>query len=183
MSRAWLWVMLFSMLATPFAPALAGDAGNSWHYFWYGVKRDFHRQNAWPDPFVYPDRASVIAPLALQVQNGWRAQNLLGEYYFDSETQQLTSAGKDRVRWILTQAPPQFRTIFVQRSVHKAQTASRMDAVNRVAAEVMPRGELASVEETNLIPRGWPAEEINNTYVNMIKTAPAPRLPEAKTAE
>jgi hypothetical protein len=173
-------VVLFTMLATPFAPASAGE---SWHYFWFTVKRDWHRQNAWPDPFVYPDRASVISPLALQVSNGWRAQNLIGEYYFDTETQELSSSGKERVRFILTQSPPQFRTVFVQRAADPAKTATRMASVNRAAANAMPRGELAQVEETDLIPRGWPAEEINNTYVNMIKTAPAPRLPEAKSDE
>jgi len=156
-----------------------GQAGDAWRQFWSNTKRDWHRNNCWPDPFVYPDRASVISPLSLQISNGWRMQNLVGEYYFDSRSQQLTVAGRDRVRWILTQAPAQFRTVFVQRGNTTEQTATRVDSIQKFAVEVIPRGELPAVVDTHLLPRGWPAEYINTVYSTFEKSTPSPRLPDA----
>lgn len=180
MRRFVLGLMVCGAMGTSAAPAVAGDA---WHDFWHGVKRDFHRNNCWPDPFVYPDRAGVIQPFAVQVQNGWRLQNLMADHHFDANSQQLTLAGKEKVRWILTQAPERFRTVFVQRGVSADQTATRVDSVQQFAANIMPAGELPAVEETNLAPRGWPAEEINDTFVKYRTTARPPQLPDSTGEE
>jgi hypothetical protein len=161
------------------ALAGGGEVGDAWRQFWSNTKRDWHRNNCWPDPFVYPDRASTVAPLALQVSNGWRMQNLVGEYYFDNRSHQLTAAGRDRVRWIVTQAPAQFRTVFVQRGNTPDQTAMRVDSIQKFAAEMFPTGELPAVVDTNLQPRGWPADYINTVYSTFEKSTPSPRLPES----
>ena len=106
-------------------------------------------------------------------------QNLVGEYYFDNRSHQLTAAGRDRVRWIVTQAPAQFRTVFVQRGNTADQTAMRVDSIQKFAAEMFPTGELPAVVDTNLQPRGWPADYINTVYSTFEKSTPSPRLPES----
>lgn len=164
------------------SPAQAGPP-DAWGNFWHGVKRDFHRNNCWPDPFVYPDRAALHNTFSLQVQNGWKLQNLMGDHHFDTDTQQLTSAGKEKVRWIMTQAPEQFRTVFVQRSANPEQTATRVDSVQQYAAKMTPKGDLPAVEESNLAPRGWPADEINDVFVKYRSGAKPPVLPDATSEE
>jgi hypothetical protein len=171
-------VALFPSLL-PATPAVAG-APDAWHQFWANTKRDFWRNNAWPQPFVETDRAAAVAPFAVMIDNGWRMQNLMGDYHFNPDSQELTNAGKEKIRWILTQVPPPRRTIFVQRGLDREKTAIRVDAVQKIAAQILPQGDLPAVEETNLEPKGWPAEEINNTYTKHLSTAPPPRLPEAK---
>jgi hypothetical protein len=178
MRRFFLGAIVLGVVGVGAAQAGPPDA---WHDFWHGVKRDFHRNNCWPDPFVYPDRAALHNTFSLQVQNGWKLQNLMGDYHFDSETQQLTSAGKEKVRWIMTQAPEQFRTVFVQRDADSEKTAIRVDAVQQYAAKLAPKGNLPPVVESNLTPRGWPADEINDVFVKYRTTAKPPQLPDASS--
>ncbi len=163
-------------------PARA-DIRAAWNQFWAGVDRDFHRNNAWPRPFVEPDRMAVRSALAAQAANGWRMQTMVADHHFDDQTQQLTRAGEAKVRWILTQAPVQRRTVFVKRGSTKEDTAVRVDSIQQFAVKVLPEGELPAVEETNLEPKGWPADRINKTYVDFGKVAPLPVLPEAAGEE
>src|SRR5690606_31767834 len=73
---------------------------------------------AWPYPHVCPDREWAMAPFETMVQNGWRRQNLLGAHHFDEETRRLTPAGELKVQWTMTQTPPQYRQIYVERSIN-----------------------------------------------------------------
>ena len=71
----------------------------------------------WPEPFSAADREATIAPFGQMVANGWRRQNLISDYHFNDEDTQLTVAGEQKVRYILTQKPPSRRTIFVQQGL------------------------------------------------------------------
>lgn len=173
-------ILGFVALGMAASPALAGD---HWHNFWHSVGRDFHRNNCWPDPFVYPDRAAVQSALSIQVQNGWKLQNLMADHHFDASTNELTAAGREKVRWILTQAPERYRTVFVQKATTGELTSARVDSVQKVAVAILPKGELPSVEESNMAPRGWPAEEINETFVKYRTTARPPQLPEPQSED
>lgn len=173
-----LLVIVFVSLAAV-SPAQA-DIRASWHQFWAGVDRDFHRNNAWPHPFVQPDRMAVRSVLAVQANNGWRMQTMVADHHFDNQTQQLTKAGEAKVRWILTQAPVQRRTVFVKTGRTREDTSVRVDSIQQFAVQVLPEGQLPAVEETNLQPKGWPADRINKTYVDFGKAAIPPVLPEPK---
>ena len=72
---------------------------------WNSIVRDVKRRQCWPEPFVAPDRATVRSPFVTQVANGWRRQNMLGEFHFQPGSQDLTEAGRLKVRWILPYAP------------------------------------------------------------------------------
>jgi hypothetical protein len=147
------------------------------------IAKDFKRNNCWPQPFVCPDRQAVRAPFVVMVNNGWRRQNILGDYHFKTETGELTEAGKLKVRWILTQAPPQHRIIFVNRAMSPAETAARMDTVQQLAAEYTPGEPLPRVIETDLPAAGWPADQIDKVARDFFeKTAITPRLPESQGA-
>ena len=88
------------------ADEIIGDAVNS-------VARDTKRRNCWPEPWLGPDRAVTRAPFCIMVANGWRRQNMLGEFHFEPGSGQLTEAGRLKVQWILTACPEQHRLVYV----------------------------------------------------------------------
>lgn len=143
------------------------------------MARDTKRNNCWPQPFVCPDRQAVRAPFVVMVNNGWRRQNILGDYHFESETGELTEAGKLKVRWILTQAPQQHRVVFVSRAQSPAETSARIDSVEQLAVQFTPPGQEPAVMETHLTAAGWPADQIDKLNREFFeKTSISPRLPE-----
>jgi hypothetical protein len=139
--------------------------------------RDFKRNNCWPKPFDEPDRQTVRAPFAIMVQNGWRRQNLLGDYHFEMDTGKLTPAGEEKVRWILLEAPEQHRTIYVGRGRTAAETAARVDAVEKLIPHILPEGQPPAVLETNLKPHGWSADRVDAIGRKFDSSTPEPRLP------
>jgi hypothetical protein len=154
-----------------------------WEKFWGRVKLDWHRNNAWPDTFTPADRAAVEAPFAVMIHNGWREQNTLGDYYFDVGQSELNEAGRLRVKWIMTEAPEQYRSMFVERAESPELTTARMASVRMAASAFLPPGGQAEVYETLIPARGWPAEDIYSTYVKFRDSRPAPVLPEASGEE
>jgi hypothetical protein len=111
------------------------------------------------------------------VENGWRRQNLLGPHHFNSETNKLTTAGELRVRWIMTQAPPNRRNIFVERSIEPDITAQRIEMVREYAAQVVVDGQMAQITDTHLISEGRPASVVDATNVRFQESLPPPILP------
>ena len=61
-----------------------------WDCFWDRVHVDWHRNNAWPEPFNLVDRAAVKTPIAVMVDRGWQLQNTIPDQLFNAETQELT---------------------------------------------------------------------------------------------
>jgi hypothetical protein len=153
------------------------------HECWDNYWRDYHRNKMWPEPFLMLDRQSVIAPFATMVANGWRRQNLLSDYHFDEETNQLNVAGEMKVRFILTQMPPSRRTIFVQRGLTPDVTAARIGVVDRAALRVTPGGAMAGIVESDLPNDGWPADEVDSVARRYYKTQPDPRLKSVSGAD
>ena len=146
------------------------------------VCRDWKRNNCWPRPFDYPDRQTVRAPFAVMVQNGWRRQNLLSDFHFEMDTGKLTPAGEEKIRWILLEALEHHRTIYVGRARTAAETAARVDSVEKLGAQILPEGRLPAVLETNIKPYGWPAERVDVIGRKFQDSAPEPRLPAAASA-
>jgi hypothetical protein len=145
--------------------------------FLHSVARDTKRNNCWPEPFVSPARAAVRAPFVLMVARGWERQNTLGGQHFEPDAGKLNLAGQSRVREILIEGLPEHRTIFVQRSLNPEETLARVDAVQQLAAKIVPQGELPEVLETSLPPLGWSAQTIDDVETKFRSSAPVPRLP------
>jgi len=167
-----LWTVGFSA-----APAQAQWYSN----FWAGIKRDYHRNVAWPAPFVQPDRESVLEPFAIMTANGWRRENLLSAHHFTDDNTQLNQAGEARVRYILTQMPPNRRVIFVQRGHSPDVTEQRLAIVQRSGNRMVPRGTLVDVAESDVVDDGWPADDIDAVTRKFNSTRPDPRLRKASS--
>jgi hypothetical protein len=168
-----LWPALALVLAA--GPLSASEPG----YYWHSFSQDFHRNNLWPEPFIWPDRAAVCAPFAVMVHNGWRLQNTLGAHHFREGTSELTEAGKLKVLWIVTEAPASYRSIYVERAGTPQLTGGRIAAVQAAAAGLAMEGVSPPVFETGIPARGWPADQIDAITRRSMDTMPDPRLPAA----
>jgi hypothetical protein len=141
------------------------------------MRTGYRRNEAWPWPYICPDRASVREPFALMVENGWRRQNLLGPHHFDASTGKLTTAGELKVHWIMTQAPPERRMIFVERSLDSGVTASRIELARDYAARVAADGRTPQVGDTHLVSEGRPAGTVDAIYTRFNESMQPPVLP------
>lgn len=144
---------------------------------YHHVKLGYHRNAAWPWPFICPDRVAVREPFRLMVDNGWRRQNLLGPHHFNVETNRLTTAGELRVHWIMTQAPADRRNIFVERSAQPDVTAERLAVVREYAAQVAIDAQEPQAFESHLVTEGRPASIVDATNVRFYESMRPPVLP------
>ena len=149
---------------------------DNWNTFWHDVHVDFHRNNAYPEPFNSADRARVREPFCIQTDNGWRMQNTVGTYLYDVNTQHLNAAGELLVKWIVTQAPHHRRAVFVLRGDTAEITAARVGSVQAAVARYAT-GPVCPVLLTDSEPRGWSASYIDSMTEQFNSTIPAPRLP------
>jgi len=140
------------------------------------VVQDTKNRNSWPYPFICADRAAVPAPYAVMVANGWRRQNMLGEYHFEPGTAKLTEAGRLKVRWILTVGPQQHRLIYVHRAETDDETSARMATVLLLASKITPY-DLPPVLATSISDEGWPADQIDLVGRKFRDATPPPTLP------
>ncbi len=139
------------------------------------VVQDTKRRNCWPEPFIGADRASVRAPFAIQVANGWRRQNMLGEFHFEPGSGQLNEAGRLKVRWILTTGPQQHRLIYVHVAEKNDETAARLAAVQQLAVQIAPN-DVAPVMLTAIPDDDSPADRVDAIGRKFLSTMPSPRL-------
>lgn len=131
----------------------------------------------WPRHYIPPARNSVCATYAAMVNNGWRRQNLLGDYHFNPQTNQLTNAGKMKVNWILTQAPQQRRNVFVQRAGEEMHTTVRIASVHDYAGNISPGVGQVNVNDTHIVAEGHAAGPVDNVFVKYEENRVAPVLP------
>lgn len=135
--------------------------------FFKALVRDFREVNQWPCPYHCWDQEAVRSAFPSMIQSGWRRQNLLSDGHFTANNGELSPAGKFKVQWILTQAPPEHRVIHVRRAETPEQTAARILAVQKYAAKIAPDSEPPFIEESNLSPpgysAGWPGPKDEST--------------------
>jgi hypothetical protein len=158
--------------------ALAVGATSLWAGdFWERSKTDWHRNNMWPKPFIYADRAAVCEPFAIQANNGWRLQNTIGDSYFEPTTQELTVAGQTKVKWIVQQAPLSRRTVFVLANESEEITNARMTSVQQAVGRFTIKGPPAEVLMTDRDVNGGSGEYYDAVDRALKSSVPVPRLP------
>lgn len=137
----------------------------------------FHQNNAWPWPYFCPDRLAVREPFEVMTRNGWHRQNLLGPHHFNASNNQLNTAGQLQVYWIMTQAPPTFRQVYIERSIDPMVTSERIAAARAYAGRIALDGQMPQVYETDMMAEGRPAAIVNMTNVKFMDNMPVPVLP------
>ncbi len=131
----------------------------------------------WPRQFVPAARRPIHETYAAMINNGWRRQNLLGDYHFDQETNVLTRAGEMKVQGILTQAPINRRDVYVQRATTSTETATRIAAVQGYSSQLSPAVGQVNVNDTHIVAEGHSAMAVDNMFIGFQTNRPAPVLP------
>jgi hypothetical protein len=116
------------------------------------------------------------------VRAGWRSQTTLGTHDFDPETQSLNEAGERRLRWMATQAPEPYRTIYVAQGRDQATAERRLESVQQALPRVLGDQPVPPVVATVREPRNWSADEVNTIERRLQSSVPSPRLPDFKPA-
>jgi hypothetical protein len=167
------------ILLSGFGAALlltAASANADWHEFWARVQTDFHRNNAWPEPFQSADRQVAREYFRIQVSNGWRMQNTVGKWFFDEETNVLNQAGEIKLRQIVTQSPVHRRSVFVLIGNSPQVTAKRVESVQRTVAKILPEGPVPQILLTDVDVEGGSGEYYDRVNSAFNGSIPAPRL-------
>lgn len=136
----------------------------------------------WPRQYTWPARRGICQSFAIMANNGWQRQNLLGRYHFDAETGELSAAGRVKVQWILTQAPPQRRTIFVEQFGEQELMATRVQSVQTLAANLAGGMGPVDVRETLMHDDGHPAGSVDAVFTGFSTNQAPPILPAAEDA-
>ncbi len=131
----------------------------------------------WPRHYIPPARSTVCATYDAMINNGWRRQNLLGDYHFNQNTNELTNAGKLKVNWILSQAPVQRRNVFVQRGNEELQTTARIASVHDYAGNMSPGVGQVDVNDTHIVAEGHSASSVDSVFVGYQANRLPPVLP------
>lgn len=148
-----------------------------WDEFWHRSRADFHRNVCWPQPFQAQDRELVRSPLIAMTSAGWRQNNTLSDHFFNQEDQAINQAGEIKVRWIVTQAPPHRRVVFVLRGQTAEATNARVEAVQRAIEKHVPEGPRPEVLLTDIVPPGASGDYFDQVDRQFKESIPAPRLP------
>ena len=130
----------------------------------------------WPEPFLGPDKASIYAQFQADINKGWEQQCILGDPHFEANSAKLSPSGLIKLRWILTQNPPEYRTPFIERTASDEITARRVAASsNRMPPEVdTTRGaDVQSTTEVKPTPKK-PIEPVASRLADARSEASAP---------
>lgn len=155
-------------------PASAG-----WREFWTQFELHRRRVNAWPEPFVIPDREAVREPFRLMADNGWKLQNTFDDDLFSQETNELNLAGKMKLRWVMHEVPPHRRQIFVREAMNAEQTAARVASVHKYLTEAFPGQTPAGVMTTRIPAAGGDGSYLYGVDSSYKAAIPVPRMPAA----
>jgi len=172
-----VWAAGLALLGALAPPSASAD----WDAFWHQVSVDYHRNNAWPHPFMEAAAAQTRAPFRVMTHKGWKLHNTIGHELFRSGDGALTPAGRSRVHWIASQAPPQRRVVHVLRGSSPAETEARLVSVRGTIDHLHFSGPPPHVVVTDVPPStvggAW-ATQINRKWLDSL---PAPQLPAAST--
>jgi hypothetical protein len=146
------------------------------------IHAGWHTSNMWPQPYIAPERRAVKEPIAIMQARGWQRNNLLGEHHFEEDQKRLTPAGVLRVKAILVNSPPQYRTVYVEKGRNRSITDSRIDAIQQAVVELQTDGPLPAVLASDLIVEGWSSEYADGVNRRYYQSMPQPRLPSAAGA-
>lgn len=137
-------------------------------------KHKFHHAHYWPYPYNDTDRQIVRDTLAQQTAGGWVLATTLHDYHFNAETNELNSAGRSHLYWIMTSVPAQFRTVFVAHGLSPQVDEVRVATVDRSAREFGEQ--VPPVVMRHSFPSGRPADEADTIRRLELQSWPAQRI-------
>ncbi|HEV7998836.1 MAG TPA: hypothetical protein VGP63_03075 [Planctomycetaceae bacterium] len=142
----------------------------------------YHAEHYWPWPYLCTDRQVVLDMTRTQEANGWISETTLYEYYFNPDTNDLTTPGKTHLRWILDYAPASYRSVWIQQVDDPAASQQRMNAVRLAATQIAGGNNLPPIQFRVAMPPSRPAVEADTIRRKELQTIPTPRIPLPQSA-
>ncbi|HEX6961367.1 MAG TPA: hypothetical protein VF175_05835 [Lacipirellula sp.] len=182
-----LWAVASLALVSAAVAVAAQPCMRSTHLHQGTLKRGsdceaaFHENHMWPQQYIGPSRRGICQSFDTMIANGWRQHHVMGQHYFDRNTNELTESGQMKVHWILTQAPPNRRTIYIERTRSAEETADRVAAVQELASALATGGTVPEVRETYVRDYGHPAIGVDAVFTGFRANQMAPMLPPSAT--
>ncbi|WP_459558123.1 hypothetical protein [Lacunimicrobium album] len=136
--------------------------------------QQYHAAKYWPYPYNIQDRAVTHDALDMQVTAGWKAASTLFDYHFNADTQELNSAGREQLKWIIGNAPAQHRQAFVASSYDKGINDARLSTVTNELS-VMGAAEIPVMLRV-AGPIGRSALEVDTYQKSYRENMPAPHI-------
>lgn len=135
----------------------------------------FHTAHYWPHPYNCQDRADVQNLIDAQASAGWVTATTLHDYHFDLDTQKLTDAGQNHVRWVMNSVPAQYRTIYLSQGISADMSQLRIANTEQFLRETGSQNipPIIAKYETFL---GRPANEVDRLRTLELQSIPRPRL-------
>lgn len=137
---------------------------------------EYYTAHYWPWPYVCDDRRYVRAISQEQINNGWTSETTLYSYHFDEHSNELTESGRLHLRWILENAPPQHRAVYVQNTSAELNQI-HLASVQKAATEIAGEGNVPAISLRVTSPLGRPALEVDAIRRAEIGSIPEPRIP------
>lgn len=148
--------------------------------------QQYHYSYYWPHPHYCEDRGLVRGPFNQQTANGWITETTLYSQHFDPNTNELNSAGKTHLEWILFQVPTSYRTVHIAPATSPEATQARVSYVQGLANEMVGNaaGGVPPILVRNYArPNTTPAQDIDLLRRRYLETTPSPRLPVNASSE
>ena len=164
-----------SFIGTIIILSLVAPVQADWPEFKHKSGIDFARNNSWPHPFRGADANAVISPFEVMRNNGWREHNTVGTALF-SPQQALSEAGQLKIQWIVTQAPENYRVVYVKSGQSPEETSARVESVQLAVSRIIPTGPLPQILVTEIEPTTSSGAYQTLVHRALIKTTPTPRL-------
>ena len=138
--------------------------------------QQFHATHYWPYPYNIRDQDDVRLVMQTQVANGWATATTMYEYHFDPTTHLLNTAGQQHLAWIITQAPPAHRHIFIASAGDQASNQVRLQSVQKTVAGYSGGESAMPITLRSTGPLGRPATEVEQIFTNAASNALPPKI-------
>lgn len=135
----------------------------------------FHTAHYWPYPYNCQDQADVHNLLDAQTGSGWALATTLHDYHFDTDTQQLTDAGRSHVLWVMNSVPPQYRTLYISQGTTSEMGQLRVAQAEKFMTETGLPNHPPIVTKYEIF-NGRPANEVDRLRNLELLSIPRPRL-------
>lgn len=136
----------------------------------------FHAAHYWPHPYDVWSRNSVNNMISMQQQKGWQDATTLYDYHFNADSNGLTDAGTLHLKWILENAPSQYRILYLQTSAQAGANDLRMAEVAQTAGRLTAGQQTPEVIFRNTTSYGRPAQEVDTIRRGELQSQPLPRI-------
>lgn len=100
-----------------------------WHAYKKHAAIVVQRNSAWPKPFECHDRQVYFATWYPMYQRGYDVQTTLSDAHFDKDTNELNTAGKQKIAGIMQHLPKERRQLLVYENGDLAGTQKRVEQV------------------------------------------------------